>query len=119
MAIMLLTPHITTVIIREMMHENRSTAEYDRYTMENMREFVDLLMNAPDNLLDASLKPKIGAWSEPPTSLQILEVLDFAIRGALASSVVVSVLESVYSQRLDEEKTTHEEVVKNAMWRNQ
>jgi hypothetical protein len=87
--------------------------------MEKLRELVSLLMSAPDSFLDASLKPKIRTWSDPPTPLQILEVLDFTIHGGLASGAIVAILQDVYYKRLEEEKTTHEEVVKLATWRNE
>lgn len=82
-----------------------------------MKEFVDLLLQASDGQLDAAMKPLIEKWSDPPTPAQILEVLDHCIHGSLASGFVVHALQIVYDARRKEENTTHEEVVKLAIWR--
>lgn len=78
-----------------------------------------ILLTAPDTQLDASMKPLIEKWSEPPTPIQILEVLDHCIFGALASGVVVTVLQTMYDESLIQANTTHEEVIKKATWRNE
>ena len=82
-----------------------------------MREMIEHLLRAPDHELDAQMKPLIEKWSEPPTALQVLEVLDYTIHGALASGFVVAVLQALYDIRCKEEGTTHEEVEKLAEWR--
>jgi hypothetical protein len=82
-----------------------------------MKEIVEHLLKAPDHQLDARMKPLIEKWTEPPTALQVLEVLDCCINGALASGFVVAVLQALYDIRCKEEGTTHEDVVKLAEWR--
>lgn len=78
-----------------------------------------VLLNAPDSQLDSSMQPLIQKWSEPePLSLEILEVLDHCIHGALASGFVVSLLQGLYDSACKNEKTTHEENLKFATWRN-
>lgn len=77
----------------------------------------DILLAAPDSQLDAAMKPLIEKWSDPPTPIQILEVLDHCINGSLASGFVVHTLQIVYDMSCKEANTTHEEVVKQATWR--
>ncbi len=76
------------------------------------------LLSAPESQLDAKMKPLIEKWGEPPTAIQLLEVLDHCIHGALASSLVVKLLQLLYDDTLKAEGTTHEEVVKLATWRD-
>ena len=64
--------------------------------MSKYKELVDLFMEAPDSQLDASMKPLIKKWSDPPTPFQILEVLDNCIRGSLASGFTVQILQTIY-----------------------
>lgn len=82
-----------------------------------MKELAAMLLKAPDREIDAQMKPLIEKWSDPPTALQVLEVLDYCIHGALASGFVVAALQVVYDIRCKEENTTHDEVAKLATWR--
>lgn len=77
----------------------------------------DLLTQLSDDQIDASMIPLLKGWAEPPTALQVLEVLDKCIHGSLASGFVVTVLEAAYDQALAREATTHEAVVQGATWR--
>jgi hypothetical protein len=78
-----------------------------------------ILLAAPETQLDASMKPLIEKWSDTPTPIQILEVLDHCVHGALASGVVVTVLQLMYKEACDKNNTPHEEVVKEASWRKE
>lgn len=80
-------------------------------------ELVTHLLSAPDSQLDASMKPLIEAWSNPPTPLQVLAVLDQCVHSALASSVVITLLTIFYQEALQSANTTNEEVIKLAVWR--
>ena len=80
-------------------------------------EIIQFLLVAPDTQLDASMKPFIQKWSDPPTALQILEVLDHCVHASLASGLVINVLDTLYSIACKDEKISHEEVVKLATWR--
>lgn len=80
-----------------------------------MNKFI--LLGAPNAQLDASMKPLIEKWGNPPTPIQILEVLDHCIHGALATGIVVTVLQMMYKDACIQANTTHEEVIKNASWR--
>lgn len=77
-----------------------------------------LLLAAPDNQLDASMHPLITGWDEPPTSIQVLEVLDRCIHGSLASSFLVSTLQAVYDMACEREGKQHQDNVPLATWRN-
>ena len=78
-----------------------------------------ILLTAPDTQLDASMKLIVEKWSDPPTPIQVLEVLDHCIHGALASGMVVTMLQLMYKEVLAQANATHEEVVKSASWRNE
>jgi hypothetical protein len=81
------------------------------------KEMVNHLLTAPDSQLDANMKPLIEKWEDPPTPIQILEVLDHCIHGALASGFIVTLLQIMYDIACKQCSTTHEEVVKSATWR--
>lgn len=83
-----------------------------------MKELIDLLLEAPDSQLDATMKPLIKEWSDPPKALEILKVLDTCVYGALASGFTITALRMLYDSAVKQEGTTHEEVAKSASWRN-
>ncbi len=76
-----------------------------------------VLGEMPDTILADSMKPLLAKWANPPTALQVLEVLDHCIFGALATTLVITVLQTEYDNRLHAEGTTHEEILKFATWR--
>lgn len=78
----------------------------------------EVFLTAPDHQLDARMKALVEKWDEPPTAIQILEVLDHCIHGALASGLVVKLLQIFYYDTLKAEGKTHEDMVKLATWRN-
>ena len=84
-----------------------------------MSTIKDLLLQAPDNELDASVFPLIEKWDEPPTTLQVLEVLDHCVYFAAAGPFVMGVLNTLLQAGIDGEETTYEEVVAKATWRNE
>ena len=83
-----------------------------------MSEIKNVLLRAPSNELDPVVHGLIEKWNEEPTSLQVLEVLDKVIYGSLASTFTVMVLQSLYGKALANENTTHDKVVKLAVWRD-
>jgi hypothetical protein len=83
-----------------------------------MKEIIEHLLTAPEHQLDSQMKSLIEKWGEPPTALQVLEVLDYCVHGSLASGFVVAVLNTLYDIRCRKEGTTHAEVEKLAEWRN-
>ena len=84
-----------------------------------MSTIKDLLLAAPEEELDPSIFPLIETWEEPPTTLQVLEVLDHCVYFALAGDFVMNVLNTLLAAGIKGENTTYEEVVMKATWRNQ
>jgi hypothetical protein len=82
-----------------------------------MSELSGILLTAPDHWLDHKMRPLIQKWEDPPKAIQILEVLDHCIHGALAAGAVVALLQVCYREALDREGTTHEAVLPLATWR--
>jgi hypothetical protein len=77
----------------------------------------EALCAAPDSQLDAAMFPLIRKWDDPPTALQVLEVLDACIHGSLASSFVIRVLEGLYGVACKREQITHDQAAARAPWR--
>lgn len=78
-----------------------------------------VFLEAPDNQLDAAIKPLIRKWDDPkPKAIQILEVLDAVIHGGAGTAFVVNALETFLYGTIADEKTTYEAVVAQATWRN-
>lgn len=82
-----------------------------------MKELVAILLEAPESMIDSKMKPFIQKWSDPPTALQVLEVVDYCVNGSLSSGVALAALQVLYDQRCVAEGTTHAQVVKQAVWR--
>lgn len=84
---------------------------------EEWKEIKSLLQQAPNEQLDSSVQPMIAAWGEPPTSLQVLEVLDQCAHSALASQFTMGVLNIMLELRLDAEGKTMQDITPLATWR--
>ena len=82
-----------------------------------MTNLTELLLTAPDEQLDARMKPLIKKWSSPPKSIEVLEVLDRCVHSSHASKLAIQVLETVLQESLDKEKITYDNCVENAHWR--
>ena len=76
-----------------------------------------LLLTAPDSQLDASMVELVKLWNDPPSALQVLEVLDLSIHGGLASKVVILSLEMAFEAALAREGMPIQELVQYATWR--
>lgn len=83
-----------------------------------MKSLKDAFLGLSDEQLDASMFPLIRKWSDPPSALQILEVLDHCIHGALASGFIVTTLQVLYDASLKREGKAHEDMVPLATWRD-
>jgi hypothetical protein len=83
-----------------------------------MQEIIDALLEAPDSQLDDAAKKYIREWGDPPTALQILEVLDWCVWAAWASGFTMQVLNIMFEKALKDEKTSREEIEKKAVWRD-
>jgi DNA-directed RNA polymerase subunit F len=77
------------------------------------------LLKAPITQLDPSMLEIIKTWSNPPTSIQILEVLDKCINGGLASGFVITLLQVYYKLALKDEGIKHEDNLDKAIWRKE
>lgn len=81
-------------------------------------ELKQMLLLSPDHHLDKTMIPLIEKWSEPFKAIEVLEVVDYCVHGGLASGFVMSVLETILTKAMSDENTTHEELIKQATWRN-
>jgi hypothetical protein len=82
-----------------------------------MREMINALLSMSDSQVDQLLRPHMQSWSDNPTALQLLKVLDMAIHGSLASGFVIGALQVMYDMACKAENLTHEEIAKSAHWR--
>lgn len=78
-----------------------------------------LLLEAPDTQLDKNMQPLVMQWNNPPSAIQILEVLDHCVHGALASGIVITLLQQQLKTQLVAENISREELNKQAHWRNE
>jgi len=88
-------------------------------TNEEYKSLKELLLEAPEGHLSESALESIREWGEPePKALQILKTLDMCVNAGLSSGFVIGVLEQMLYYYTTKEKTTHEELIKEATWRN-
>lgn len=79
---------------------------------------IKTLLEMSDDALDDKIKIIIRNWNYKPSALQILEVLDKCVYGSLCNSFCIKVFEILLEDKIKEENTTYDEVVKKAFWRN-
>ncbi len=84
-----------------------------------MKAIADVLLKMTEEQLDRSMHPYIEKWSAPPTALQVLEVLDRCVHGALASSFVIGSLRAMLGIALKGEGKTLEQLEPEVTWRPQ
>ncbi len=83
-----------------------------------MRDSIkSVLLAAPVSQFDEVMHPFVQKWDDPPTSLQLLEVLDLCILCAHGSDLVITLLQTVYDETLQREQKKHEDNVPLATWR--
>lgn len=90
----------------------------DKQAAPVVAEIFKCIGNMSDHEIDPKLRGIVSSWGDAPSALEILHVVDDAIFGALASGFVISVLQFQYDIALEREGTTHEEMVKLAVWRD-
>ena len=73
--------------------------------------------NLSDASLDAKMIELIKNWSIPFKAIEILEVLDKSIHGALASGDIINIFQIMLNRALKNENITHDELIKQADWR--
>lgn len=77
----------------------------------------DLLLKAPDSQLDDSAKVFIRDWSEPPSALQVLRVLDHCVYTAGASDFMMQAMNIIFEQALARENKKLADLLPEATWR--
>ena len=106
-----------------MTDQNKSTSD----TIANQEEkpkslprLKEMLSDAPDTQLDASMQQYISKWSdtEPACALDILKILDYSARGGLASGFVMQLLSMYLDEALIRENITRQDLNEMAPWRN-
>ena len=82
-----------------------------------MNELKQLLLDAPEDQIDAGARQSIATWSEPPKALEIFRTLAECVYGALTSGFVVQVLETMLVVQSKEENLTRAQLEELAIWR--
>jgi hypothetical protein len=82
------------------------------------KEFVNELRKLSEDHIDSSMNQWIGEWSDPPKAIEILRVLDYCIFSSLASGFVVLILDLLYTEALEAEGLTNDQVSEFAVWRD-
>ena len=82
-----------------------------------MNELKQLLLDAPEDQIDAGARQSIATWSEPPKALEIFRTLDECAYGAMTSGFVVQVLETMLVVQSKEENLTRAQLEELAIWR--
>jgi len=85
---------------------------------KDLTDLVAFLKAAPHSEIDKFAVAKMETWSELPTSLEVLEVYDMCIYGALASPIAMTAISYLYSYLLKSENKVHDDNVPHAPWRN-
>lgn len=83
-----------------------------------MSTIKEMLLTAPNEQLDPCMFPIIERWSDEPTSLQLLEVIDKCIYASLASGFVVSLLQTLLEVAMERENVTLDDITPLAVWRD-
>jgi hypothetical protein len=83
-----------------------------------LREIKEMCAALSDRTLDDRVKPFIAAWTEPPTALAILFVIDMCVNGSLCSSFELKLFHLLYEEALVREKATHSDIATKALWRS-
>ncbi len=78
------------------------------------------LLDAPESQLDPAAKKYVEEWKEEkPTALELLKLADYCVYHAWASGFVMKLINILMEERIKFERTTYEELVKKATWRNE
>lgn len=75
------------------------------------------LLVAPAGVLSPLLLPIVERWNDPPTSIQLLELLDQCVHTGGAAGFVVTALEAVMLKTMQDEGVTSEDLLPLAVWR--
>jgi hypothetical protein len=83
-----------------------------------MNNLKQLLLEAPVDEIDPTVRATINEWSDVPTAIQILKTLDFAVYGGGASEFCMNVFNTMLAASLTTEGIDYETVVAGAVWRD-
>lgn len=87
-------------------------------TNDEFKSLKELLLEAPEGHLSKEALDSIREWDDgDPKAIQILKTLDMCVHSGLSSGFVVGVLEQMLYHYTTREKTTYEELTKEAIWR--
>lgn len=86
--------------------------------MTNIGLTKEHFLCAPETQIGKHTMATIKDWDDSPTALQLLRTLDSAVFGADCTNFVVMTLEVCLDRAIENEKTTYEDVVKLATWRD-
>lgn len=75
------------------------------------------LLLAPPYQLNPSVRPLIEKWSDCPTALQILEVVDKCIYASLANKFTLNVMQKMLDVAMSTENITMTDLEPQAVWR--
>ena len=84
---------------------------------QELKELKQLMLEAPEGHIATVAMDTIKEWDETPKAIQVLKTLDMCVHSGLTSGFATWALESILNICMEQEKTTFEEVVKNATWR--
>lgn len=76
------------------------------------------LLVAPAEVLSPLLLPIVERWNDPPTSIQLLELLDQCVHTGGAAGFVVMALETLMMATMKTEGVTSKDLLPLAVWRN-
>lgn len=92
--------------------------------MEEIVLLLELLHTAPvgpQTQMDQSCKDVVLKWTRetPPTALDVLQETDNMVHGAMASGLVISLMDRLLRRCCEMEDTTFEDIIPLAVWRNE
>lgn len=87
----------------------------------NIQGLIENFLEAPEDHMAASMKPKFKALAENPDrkAVDLLRILDECVYGSLCSDFSVYVLHTTWDAMLKQEGKTQEQGFTEAIWRNE
>ena len=89
----------------------------EKIDIVSLKELLLNIPGGPRSDLDDIAKEDIGKWSVPAKAIEVLHTLDICCYGSLTSDFIMRIMGLMLQETIKNEKTTYEEVVKQAHWR--
>lgn len=89
----------------------------EKLDIVSLKEILLNIPGGPRSDLDDIANEEIGKWSVPPKAIEVLHTLDICCYGSLTSDFIMRIMGLMLQETIKNEKTTYEEVVKQAHWR--